>query len=288
MNSQEYIEVKLYLEPYSVESAEIIIAELGELPFESFEEDSPYVKCYIQKENFDQQALKVVLSGLQGMGFKASYTYELIPSQNWNEVWESNFEPIVVDNICTIKAPFHKNLKKTRYNVTIMPQMAFGTGHHQTTYLMCRALLEMGSELKDKVVMDIGCGTAVLGIIAAKLGAKKVTGIDIDAVAAISARDNVKLNRLSKKIDVHYGDASRLQRNSYDLVLANINRNILLADMPRFASCLSPGGELLLSGFYTEDVPVLLAEAEKHDLHSILQRQDANWSLLLLKKGKSS
>jgi ribosomal protein L11 methyltransferase len=231
MNSQEYIEVKLYLEPYSVESAEIIIAELGELPFESFEEDSPYVKCYIQKENFDQQALKVVLSGLQGMGFKASYTYELIPSQNWNEVWESNFEPIVVDNICTIKAPFHKNLKKTRYNVTIMPQMAFGTGHHQTTYLMCRALLEMGSELKDKVVMDIGCGTAVLGIIAAKLGAKKVTGIDIDAVAAISARDNVKLNRLSKKIDVHYGDASRLQRNSYDLVLANINRNILLQDM---------------------------------------------------------
>jgi ribosomal protein L11 methyltransferase len=284
MNSQEYIEVKLYLEPYSVESAEIIIAELGELPFESFEEDSPYVKCYIQKENFDQQALKVVLSGLQGMGFKASYTYELIPSQNWNEVWESNFEPIVVDNICTIKAPFHKNLKKTRYNVTIMPQMAFGTGHHQTTYLMCRALLEMGSELKDKVVMDIGCGTAVLGIIAAKLGAKKVTGIDIDAVAAISARDNVKLNRLSKKIDVHYGDASRLQRNSYDLVLANINRNILLQDMDIYANSLHKDGILVMSGFYYTDIPVLAKRAEELGLTQIREENIDNWCSLSFKK----
>jgi ribosomal protein L11 methyltransferase len=284
MSSQEYIEVKLYLEPYSVESAEIIIAELGELPFESFEEDSPYVKCYIQKENFDQQALKVVLSGLQGMGFKASYTYELIPSQNWNEVWESNFEPIVVDNICTIKAPFHKNLKKTRYNVTIMPQMAFGTGHHQTTYLMCRALLEMGSELKDKVVMDIGCGTAVLGIIAAKLGAKKVTGIDIDAVAAISARDNVKLNRLSKKIDVHYGDASRLQRNSYDLVLANINRNILLQDMDIYANSLHKDGILVMSGFYYTDIPVLAKRAEELGLTQIREENIDNWCSLSFKK----
>lgn len=284
MNSQEYIEVKLYLEPYSVESAEIIIAELGELPFESFEEDSPYVKCYIQKENFDQQALKVVLSGLQGMGFKASYTYELIPSQNWNEVWESNFEPIVVDNICTIKAPFHKNIKKTRYNVTIMPQMAFGTGHHQTTYLMCRALLEMGSELKDKVVMDIGCGTAVLGIIAAKLGAKKVTGIDIDAVAAISARDNVKLNRLSKKIDVHYGDASRLQRNSYDLVLANINRNILLQDMDIYANSLHKDGILVMSGFYYTDIPVLAKRAEELGLTQIREENIDNWCSLSFKK----
>ncbi len=284
MNSQEYIEVKLYLEPYSVESAEIIIAELGELPFESFEEDSPYVKCYIQKENFDQQALKVVLSGLQGLGFKATYTYELIPSQNWNEVWESNFEPIVVDNICTIKAPFHKNLKKTRYNVTIMPQMAFGTGHHQTTYLMCRALLEMGSELKDKVVMDIGCGTAVLGIIAAKLGAKKVTGIDIDAVAAVSARDNVKLNRLSKKIDVHYGDASRLQRNSYDLVLANINRNILLQDMDIYANSLHKDGILVMSGFYYTDIPLLAKRAEELGLTQIREENIDNWCSLSFKK----
>lgn len=284
MNSQEYIEVKVMLTPFSEESAEIVMAELGDLPFESFVCDSPYLNCYIEKEHFDAQALKVVLSGVEGMGFKLETSHELIPAKNWNEVWESNFEPIVVENICTIKAPFHKDLKKTRYNVTIMPQMAFGTGHHQTTYLMCKAILELGSSIKGTYVMDIGCGTAVLGILAAKMGADKVTGIDIDAVAAVSARDNVRLNRLSKKIDVHYGDASRLQRNTYDILLANINRNILMQDMDIYSKSLHKNGILILSGFYFSDIPMLVAKAEELGLKEVGRETLDNWSRLSFRK----
>ena len=186
MNSQEYIEVSVKIDPYSDENAEILMAELEEFPFESFSMEQPYLKCYIQKDLYLQQDLKVVLSGLDHYGFTTSFTAALLPATNWNAVWESQFTPIVVDGKCTIKASFHKGLKRTRFNITIDPKMAFGTGHHQTTYMMCRALLANEPEIRDKVVMDMGCGTAILAILAAKMGARHVYGIDIDAVAAIS------------------------------------------------------------------------------------------------------
>ena len=228
MNSQEYIEVAVRIAPFSEENAEIVTAEISELPFESFTIEDPVLKCYIQKELYDAQALKVVLGGLDGLGFETEFSANLMPAVNWNAVWESQFTPIVVDGKCTIKASFHEGLKRTRYNITIDPKMAFGTGHHQTTYMMCRALLQNEDAVRDKVVLDMGCGTAVLAILAAKMKAAQVYGIDIDAVAAISAYDNAKLNRTGKKIETYCGDASLLQRNTYDLILANINRNILL------------------------------------------------------------
>ena len=191
MNSQEYIEVAIKIAPFSEENAEIVTAEISELPFESFSNENPYLKCYIQKELYDASILKVVLSGLEGYGFDVEWSANLIPATNWNALWESQFEPIVVDGKCTIKASFHEGLKKTRFNITIDPKMAFGTGHHQTTFMMCRALLENESSVRDKVVLDMGCGTAVLAILAAKMKAAKVYGIDIDAIAAISAYDNV-------------------------------------------------------------------------------------------------
>ena len=171
MNSQEYIEVAIKIAPFSEENAEIVTAEISELPFESFTMDDPYLKCYIQKERYDAQDLKVVLSGVEGMGFDIDFTADLMPAVNWNAVWESQFTPIVVDGKCTIKASFHEGLKKTRFNITIDPKMAFGTGHHQTTYMMCRALLQNEDAGKGKVVMDMGCGTAVLAILAAKMKA---------------------------------------------------------------------------------------------------------------------
>ena len=261
MNSQEYIEVTVKISPYSEENAEIVTAEISELPFESFSSENPFLKCYIQKDLYDAQALKVVLSGLEGMGFDIEYTSTLMPSVNWNAVWESQFTPIVVDGKCTIKASFHEGLKKTRFNITIDPKMAFGTGHHQTTYMMCRALLENEEAVRGKIVMDMGCGTAVLAILAAKMRAAKVYGIDIDAVAAISAYDNARLNRVGSKMETYCGDASLLQKNSYDVLLANINRNILLQDMQTYSGTLHHDGLLFVSGFYVEDMPMLIGAA---------------------------
>ena len=284
MNSQEYIEVAVKITPFSEENAEIVTAEVSELPFESFTTEDPYLKCYIQKALYDQQALKVVLDGVSDYGFDAEFSANLMPEVNWNAVWESQFTPIVVDGLCTIKASFHEGLKRTRYNITIDPKMAFGTGHHQTTYMMCRALLENEDAVRGKVVMDMGCGTAVLAILAAKMKASQVYGIDIDAVAAISAYDNARLNRVGKIIETYCGDASLLQRNSYDVLLANINRNILLQDIPTYALCLHKGGLLFVSGFYVEDMPMIVGMAQNAGLEYMSHDSIDNWCCIKFAK----
>ena len=284
MNSQEYIEVAVRIAPFSEENAEIVTAEISELPFESFTMEDPVLKCYIQKELYDAQALKVVLGGLDGLGFETEFSANLMPAVNWNAVWESQFTPIVVDGRCTIKASFHEGLKRTRYNITIDPKMAFGTGHHQTTYMMCRALLQNEEAVKDKVVLDMGCGTAVLAILAAKMKASHVYGIDIDAVAAISAYDNAKLNRVGTKIETYCGDASLLQRNTYDLILANINRNILLQDIPTYTQCLRKDGQLYISGFYVEDMPMLIGMAASTGLEYAGHDSIDNWCCIRFRK----
>ena len=277
MNSQEYIEVTVKITPFSEENAEILTAEISELPYESFTVEEPCLKCYIQKELYDQQALKVLLNGTGDYGFEVEYSSNLMPAVNWNAVWESQFTPIIVDGLCTIKASFHEGLRRTRYNITIDPKMAFGTGHHQTTYMMCRALLQNEEAVRGKVVMDMGCGTAVLAILAAKMKASHVYGIDIDAVAAISAYDNARLNRVGKVIETYCGDASLLQRNSYDVLLANINRNILLQDIPTYSLCLHKGGLLFVSGFYLEDMPMIVGVAQNAGLEYVSHDTIDNW-----------
>lgn len=277
MNSQEYIEVSVKISPFSEENAEIVTAEICELPFESFTMEEPYLKCYIQKELYDARQVKVVLNGLEGYGFDVEFSADMMPAVNWNAVWESEFTPIVVDGECTIKASFHKGLKRTRYNITIDPKMAFGTGHHNTTYMMCRGLLKNEDAVRGKVVMDMGCGTAVLAILAAKMKAEKVYGIDIDAVAAISAYDNARKNRVGKVVETYCGDASLLQRGSYDILLANINRNILLQDMQTYAGSLRRGGLLFVSGFYNEDMPMIVAAAKNSGLSYVSHDSMENW-----------
>jgi ribosomal protein L11 methyltransferase len=284
MNSQEYIEVSIKITPFSEENAEIVTAEVSELPFESFSYEDPYLKCFIQKDLYDAQALKLYLSGLEGYGFEIEHSANLIPATNWNAVWESQFNPIVVDNLCTIKASFHEGLKRTRFNITIDPKMAFGTGHHQTTYMMCRALLQNEEEVRGKVVMDMGCGTAVLAILAAKMKAAKVYGIDIDAVAAISAYDNARLNRVGTKIETYCGDASLLQRNTYDVLLANINRNILLQDIPTYSHCIRRGGLLFVSGFYVDDMPMIIGTAMHAGLEYVSHDSIDNWCCIKFRK----
>ena len=269
--------MSMHITPFSEENAEILTAEISELPFESFSTEGEVLKCYIQKDLYDAQALKVVMSGLDYPGFDVEYSANLMPAVNWNAVWESQFTPIVVDGKCTIKASFHEGLKKTRFNITIDPKMAFGTGHHQTTYMMCRALLQNEDAVRGKVVMDMGCGTAILAILAAKMKAGQVYGIDIDAVAAISAYDNARLNRVGTRIETYCGDASLLQRNSYDVFLANINRNILLQDIPTYAACIRKGGLLFVSGFYLEDMPMIVGMATSVGLNYVSHDTMDNW-----------
>lgn len=284
MNSQEYIEVTMRITPFSEENAEILTAEISELPFESFATEGETLKCYIQKELYDPQALKVVLSGLDYAEFDVDFSANLMPAVNWNAVWESQFTPIVVDGKCTIKASFHEGLKKTRFNITIDPKMAFGTGHHQTTYMMCRALLQNEDAVRGKVVMDMGCGTAILAILAAKMKAAQVYGIDIDAIAAISAYDNARLNRVGTRIETYCGDASLLQRNTYDVFLANINRNILLQDIPTYAACIRKGGLLFVSGFYLEDMPMIVGMATSVGLNYVSHDTVDNWCCIKFSK----
>lgn len=285
MNSQEYIEVSIRITPFTDENAEILMAELEELPFESFTSEDPFLKCYIPKDGYNAQRLRLMLSGLEEDSFSVEdFSARLIPATNWNALWESNFSPIVVDGRCTIKASFHKGLKKTRFNITIDPKMAFGTGHHQTTYMMCKALLDNEASVKGKVVMDMGCGTAILAILAAKMGAAHVYGIDIDAVAAVSAFDNARLNKVSRHVETYCGDASLLQMGKYDVLLANINRNILLQDIPTYSRSLRKDGLLFVSGFYTEDLPMIQGVANAAGLEFMGADSMDNWCCAGFKK----
>lgn len=277
----DYIEVKLSLNPFSEDAAEWVMAEMGELEYESFSVEQESLLAYIPKDRFSEPNLKVVLSGFNHAGFALSYELRFIPEENWNAVWESGFEPVVVDGRCTVKASFHKGLKRTKYTICIDPKMAFGTGHHQTTTLMIRLLLGMQKTLVDKQVMDLGCGTGVLAILAAKMKAlAPVHAIDIDPTAVRSAQENARKNRVGDKVKVLCGDASLLQAGKYDLILANINRNILLQDMSTYVRSLRPEGRLLISGFYLEDAMMLEAEAESLGLTLVQTQTQDNWAAM--------
>ena len=287
MNSQEYIEVSFTLTPYSEENAEILMAELGELPYESFVTDEPapgepvVLKGYIQKEQYRPQDLRVVLSGLS---FQVSFQATLVIGENWNQAWEDRFEPIVVDGKVTVKAPFNKDVPRTRFNIWIEPKMAFGTGYHHTTFMMMSQMLRLEDRIKGHRVVDMGCGTAVLAILAAKMGARKVTAIDIDLVAAKSAWGNARWNRVGTRIETCCGDASLLQMGAYDVLLANINRNVLLQDLPTYYRSLRRGGVLLLSGFFDGDIPLLLEAAEPLGFRLTDTMLRETWACLRLEK----
>ncbi len=294
MNSSEYIEVAIHIEPFSEEAAEIVEAELCDLPYDSFVIEEDVLKAYIPKDAYDARALKVILSGVP---YRTTFTATLVPFQNWNRQWENEFEPIIVGKDVTVKAWHHtqedlvlayaamgKPLGKTRFTIKIDPQMAFGTGHHQTTYMMMETMMEIEDRIRGHVVMDMGCGTGVLGILAAKLHAAHVYGIDIDAVAAQSAFDNAHGNRVSRHFETYYGDASLLQMGKYDVLLANIHKNIIIMDLRTYARSLRPGGTLLCSGFYAEDIPAIRQEAQANGLRYVSERLRDNWACVRFEK----
>lgn len=286
MKSPDYIEVSIVIEDFSPEKAEIVEAELAELPYDSFMIDEtfetvPVLKAYIRKDLYDFRVLKLILSGLD---FKMKVSSTMIPARNWNAEWESSFTPIVVDGKVTVKAPFHKGLARTRFNVTISPKMAFGTGHHQTTYMMISAMLANEKAIYGSTVMDMGCGTGILAILAAKMRASNVYGIDIDANAAQSAFDNARLNRVSKLVQTYYGDASILQAGKYNVLLANIHRNIIVRDLRTYAMSLASGGILIVSGFYDEDCKDVIATAIDNGMSLVSKHLKDGWACLEFKK----
>lgn len=281
MNSEEYIEVSVKLDPFSEEMAEILTAELSELPFDSFVTEEPYLKCYIQKEAYKSSDVKVVLSGYPAA---ADFSAVLVQGQNWNRLWEQEFQPIVVDGKVTVKAPFNADVPRTRFNIWIDPRMAFGTGYHHTTFMMMQRMLALEEFIRDRSVVDMGCGTAILAILAAKMRARKVFAVDIDAVAARSAWGNCRWNKVGTRVETACGDASLLQMGTYDVVLANIHRNIILQDLPTYCRSLRKGGHMLLSGFYEADVPAIRQAAEALGLVFAGQSARDDWACVEFRK----
>ena len=252
--------------------SEILIAELGEKGFESFVETDFGVEAYILKEEWNESLIDDLYI-LQSPEFTVQYEFIEIEQVNWNEEWEKNFEPLLVDDTCSIRAPFHKK-PEADYDIIIEPKMSFGTGHHATTHMMVQYLLEM--EVVGMNVLDMGCGTGILAILAEMRGANAVEAIDIDNWCYLNTLENVERNNC-KAIEVYEGDASLLVGKNYDLIIANINRNILLNDLSIYSKCLERGGKILLSGFYQEDLRIITEECAKNNLEFISNKTKTNW-----------
>lgn len=274
MSNAIYIGYQFKVEPLQP-GTEILIAELGYAGFESFVETDDGVTAYIQKEEWNANILDDIYI-LTSDEFKISYMFEEIEQVNWNEEWEKNFNPIVVDDLCSVRAPFHEK-PNVKYDIVIEPKMSFGTGHHETTHMMIQHILK--NDFKDKSVLDMGCGTGVLAILAEMKGAKPIDAIDYDNWCYLNSLENVERNNC-KHITVLEGDASLLKDQKYDIIIANINRNILLNDMASYVKCLNPNGALFLSGFYNNDIPAIEEECNKQGLTFVESLERNNWVAL--------
>ena len=274
-----YIEVEFSLEPL-LPAREVLIYELAELEYESFVNTAKGIKAYIQKVDFDEDAFEDLHTWKMG-GLNFTYRVREIEQINWNKKWEEEFNPVLFGEHCLIRAPFHAPAEGKIMDVIIAPKMSFGTGHHPTTYLMVDQLFQLSLEGKD--VLDMGCGTAILAIIAKKRGAQRVWGIDIEDFAYENAVENVKLND-TEDIIVYKGGVGQIENESFHVILANINRNVLMEDMDAYVRALKQGGRLYLSGFYTTDIDILSHQAIKLGLVFEEKKEREGWALLSFKK----
>lgn len=259
----DHIKITIQITPFAEWLRDVISAELGDAGFESFVETENGLEAYIQEKMFDDSSLSLVLRSFEE-DFTFSVAKEKIESKNWNEEWEKNyFKPLVIKNECVIRAPVHTEFPKAKYEIVIEPNMAFGTGNHETTSMMIEHILE--NDMTRKKVLDMGCGTGILGILASMKGAKTITSIDIDEWSFNGTKENSFLNQI-KNINVKKGDASLLGNKKYDVIFANIQRNVLLADMPVYAKCLNKNGKIFLSGYYENDMNDIKSAAENQGL----------------------
>lgn len=277
----KYFEVTFSANPCNETITDILSALTAEIGFESFVECEGGMQAYIQQSLFDEEALKNIIANFPIPDTKITYTITEPEDKDWNEEWEKNFfQPIVIEDRCVIHSTFHKDYPKAEYDIVINPQMAFGTGHHETTSSILGELLD--ADLKGKSVLDMGCGTSILAILASMRGADPVTAIDIDDWCVNNSRDNIALNNINN-ITVELGDASLLEgRKPFDVIIANINRNILLNDMAAYTACMHKGSEIYMSGFYVQDIDAIRSKGESLGLKFVHYREKNNWAAVKL------
>ena len=271
-----YYELKIVLSPNTETNRDVLAALLAEIGFESFTESENGLDAYVSEKNYSEEAISGLISDIPLIDTEISYSANYVEAQDWNEEWEKNFfQPIIIDDKCVIHSSFHKDIPTLSYDIVIDPKMAFGTGHHETTSLMVSYLLQ--TELENKSFLDMGCGTAVLAILAKMRNSGRTLAIDNDEWAYQNSLENVQLNH-TEEVEVLLGDAGLLGKEKFDIIFANINRNILLNDIHIYVSCLNPGGELYMSGFYTEDLDIISEECKKNGLRLIDNKVKNNWT----------
>lgn len=279
----DYTKIEFKVTPNEEVATDVLAALLAEVGFESFVPNEEGLEAYVPHNLYDESNITAVVENFPLEGYTITYNSEFIEGEDWNAEWEKNyFQPIVLGEECVIHSTFHTDVPKARYDILIDPKMAFGTGYHQTTCHMLRAIL--ASDMNGKSVLDMGCGTALLAILARKHGATDVVAIDIDEFAYENAKENVVLNN-TPDIEVRLGGAEAIKEDdSFDYVIANINRNILLADMVNYVRCMHRGSQIFISGFYTEDMEVLKEEAARHGLRYIGYAEDNRWAMMRFEK----
>ena len=279
----DYTKIEFKVTPNEEVATDVLAALLAEVGFESFVPNEEGLEAYVPHNLYDESNITAVVENFPLEGYTITYNSEFIEGEDWNAEWEKNyFQPIVLGEECVIHSTFHTDVPKARYDILIDPKMAFGTGYHQTTCHMLRAIL--ASDMNGKSVLDMGCGTALLAILARKHGATDVVAIDIDEFAYENAKENVVLNN-TPDIEVRLGGADAIKEDDcFDYVIANINRNILLADIKNYVRCMHPGSQIFISGFYTEDMEVLKEEAARHGLRYIGYAEDNRWAMMKFEK----
>ncbi len=275
----EYTEFDIRLNevnPY----ADILVARLNEIEFESYSEVEGGIRAYVQTQLLDTDAAKEILSEISKLT-KVSFTINKVEQRNWNAEWESNYSPVVINDSCVIRAHFHNNFPALKYEIIITPKMSFGTGHHQTTLLMVNEMFNL--DLKEKFILDMGSGTGVLAILASKLGARHLIAIDSDEWAFKNAKENSQLNNISN-INFIHGDINDIGDTKFDVVLANISRNVILNDIEIYVDQMKDDGEILLSGFLKEDIPLILEKTGQLGLELVVVKNKDKWQMLHLRR----
>ena len=275
----EYTEVYIRLKEVNP-FADIIVARLNEIDFESYSEDENGVKAYVQTHLLDENAVKEIISEVSEL-CELTFSISKVKQENWNQQWESNFEPVVINDKCVIRAHFHQPIHDVDFEIIITPKMSFGTGHHETTSLVMNEMFSL--DFNNKSVLDMGCGTGVLAILASKLGANSLVGIDFDEWAVENAEENSVLNSIDN-IDYIHGDADAIGDATFDIILANINRNIILQDIEKYVGAMNEKSEIIFSGFLKEDIPLILEKSEQLGLDLVVLKNKNKWQMLHLKK----
>ena len=279
----KYIEVEFSFPSSEGFVKDVLSAQLADIGFESFTESEQTLLGYIPQKLFSEDTINNLLREFE-FAQNIAFSCTEMEDKDWNEEWEKNFfQPIVIGNRCVIHSTFHKDIPQMEYDILINPQMSFGTGHHETTNLIVSRLLE--TELEGKSVLDMGCGTSILAILAAKRGASPITAIDIDDWCVSNSADNIRLNNIDC-INVRLGDADvlRTERPAFDLIIANLNRNILTTDMDAYALCMNPGSRIFLSGFYVDDIPVIQQSLMANGLSFVEHHENNRWAMVVAEK----